>query len=95
MALSAKERRALLGSSHRLKPAVTLAAGVVSDGAVAHVRAALRDHRLLKVRVTSDERRECDAVAAELARRVPCELVKRVGRTILLYQRGPEHETVV
>ncbi len=89
MGLTGKERRTLLAESHRLRPVATIAAGELSDGAVEHVRASFVGHELLKVRIHADSGEECDATAAELARRVPCELVKRIGRVVLLYRAVP------
>lgn len=89
MGLSAQERRALLAASHRLRAAVTLAADDVSEAAVAHVRAAFSTRTLLKVRIAADSAAGCDAAAAELARRVPCQVVRRIGRVVLLYRESP------
>jgi len=86
MPLSAKERQALLAESHPLKAVATLSADALTDAAVEHVRAAFVGRELLKVRIQADSGDECDAAAADLARRVPCELVKRVGRVAVLYR---------
>ena len=89
MALTTKQRRALLAGSHRLKATVAIAAGEVSDAVVAHVRAGLAGRELLKLRIHANSGSECDAAAEELARRVPCEVVKRIGRVVLLYWQDP------
>ena len=86
MALSARERKALLGASHRLKPVVTLAAGELSEAAVQQVRAAFTGRPLVKLRVNTDGAAECDALAEQLAARVPCEIVRRVGHVLVLYR---------
>lgn len=85
MALTPKQRQALVAASHRLKPAVTVGAGNVSDSAVAQVRAAFAGHELIKIRVNADDGPVCDATATDLVQRVPCEVVKRIGRVVLLY----------
>jgi putative YhbY family RNA-binding protein len=86
VALTSKERQALVAESHRLKPAVTLAAGEVTQSVVAHVQAAFTGRALIKVRINADLGEECDATAAALAQQVPCEIVKRIGRVVLLYR---------
>ena len=91
MALTAKERRELLAASHPLKPLATVSAAEVSEAVVEHVRAGFTSRPLLKIRVAADNNNECDSVASELVRRVPCELVKRVGRVVVLY-RAPADE---
>ena len=90
LALTPQKRRALLAEWHRLKPVATLAANELSEGALAHVRAAFANRELVKLRVNADSAAACDTLAQELARRVPCELVRRVGRILLLYRAaGP------
>ena len=84
--MTAKQRRELLAQSHALNPAATIAADNLSDAVVTRVRACLAGRALVKVRIRADSGPECDAAAAELARRVPCELVKRVGRVAVLYR---------
>lgn len=86
MALAAKQRQALVAASHHLRPAVTLAAGEVSASVVAQVQSAFAGRDLIKIRVNADDGAACDALAAELAQRVPCEIVKRIGRVVLLYR---------
>jgi RNA-binding protein YhbY len=39
-----------------------------------------------KVRIHADSGAECEQAAAELAQRVPCEVVSRVGRVVLLHR---------
>ena len=92
MALSAHERRELAARGRRLKAEVTIAAGRVSDNTVEHVRRFLAERELAKVRIRADSREECEAAAAELVQRVPCELVRRVGRVVLLHRRAASRE---
>jgi len=93
MALNAKQRRELSVRGHRLKPAATVSGDAVSDRAVAHVRQLLVEQDLVKIRIHADSRQECERAAAELAAQVPCEVVTRVGRVVLLY-RGPGGDEV-
>jgi RNA-binding protein len=86
LALTSAERRELVARSHTLKPVATLAAGELTDTAVAHVRTALTAHDLLKVRLQADTTAECDALAAQLAQRIPCEVVRRIGRIVILHR---------
>ncbi len=92
MALSAKEKRALVGASHRLKPAVVLDADGVSASAAEHVRNCFADREMIKVRIHADSGAACDAAAVELAEQVPCEIIKRIGRVVLLYRTPTEPE---
>ena len=85
MPLTSRERRALIARGHQLKADIVLPADAVTDAVVAHVQGAFGKRDLLKVRIATETSKECDALAAELAARVPCELVQRVGRVALLY----------
>ena len=86
MPLSSKERRALAARGNRLKASVIIRADELSEATVAHVRNAFGERELLKVRISTDDREACSRAALELAKRIPCELVQRVGRVALLYR---------
>lgn len=86
MPLSSGERRTLAAKGNRLKAQVIIRAGQLSEAMVAHVRQAFGQKELIKVRLSTDDRQECARAAEELAQRIPCELVQRVGRVVLLYR---------
>jgi RNA-binding protein len=90
MRLSSAERRALAAQGHRLKAHVIIRADELSDAVLAHVRRAFGERELLKVRISADDREQCLRAAQELAERIPCELVQRVGRVALLYRPPDE-----
>jgi len=94
MGLTSKERRQLLSESHRLKPAVMASAEALSDNVIANIRAGLARHPLLKVRIQADTPAECDVAAADVARRVPCEIVKRIGRVVVLHASNADRADV-
>lgn len=93
MPLSSTQRRALAARGNRLKVCVIIGAGELSEATVTHVRQALTGKELIKVRISTDDRQECARAALELAERIPCELVQRVGRVALLYRPTEENET--
>ncbi|MEP0847370.1 MAG: YhbY family RNA-binding protein [Phycisphaerae bacterium] len=86
MALSSNDRRRLAALGNRLKATVSVAGGEVSDAVVAHLRQALRASPLVKVRVNTDDRGTIWPVAERIAERVPCEVVQRIGRVLLLHR---------
>ena len=92
MTLSSRERRDLLAASHTLKPLATLPPDGLTETLIQHVRSGFASQPLLKIRVAADNNEQTDRVAAELAGRVPCEVVKRVGRVVVLYRRPPESD---
>jgi RNA-binding protein YhbY len=86
MTLDAKLRRELIKRGHGLKVEISLSAVEISDAAIEHVRTFLAGRDLGKVRIRADSAVECEAAAADLAQRVPCEVVARVGRVVLLHR---------
>jgi RNA-binding protein len=87
MPLSTKQRKDLLARSHPLKPAVIVNANAeLSDTVVEQVRSAFTSHEVIKVRIAAETGAATDTIATELAARVPCELVRRVGRILILYR---------
>lgn len=86
MGLTAKDRRRLSAEGHHLEPKVILAEADVSDNVATRVDAILALHPLMKVRVNTRDREICAAIVSQLAQRVTCEVVQRVGRVALLYR---------
>ena len=86
MAIRGKLRRELTARSHQLNPVVVVSHDGITDDVVAHVRQSLARHDLVKVRVLAPTGAACDSAAAQFAERVPCQLVRRVGRVVLLYR---------
>lgn len=84
MPLNAKRRRELAARGNRLKVRLSIGDDAPSESLLQHLRATLAKNPLLKIRVNSDDRARCDALAGEIARLTPCELVGRTGFTILL-----------
>lgn len=85
MALTGNERRALAAQANPLRTRLTIGAEL-SDPMVAQVRETLGHHALLKVRVATDDRDTVAHLGRQLAERVPCEVVQRVGRVLVLYR---------
>ncbi len=86
MGLSSGRRRELSAKGNRLKAHVIVRADELSDATLAHVRQAFGTKELIKIRISTDDRQQCLLTAQELAERIPCELVQRIGRVALLYR---------
>jgi RNA-binding protein YhbY len=92
MGMSGAQRRELIARGHQLKAAVAIVGDAVGEGALAHIRDLLKKRELLKVRIKAEDAATCDRTAAELARGVPCEVVSRVGRIVLLWSAEQTQE---
>ncbi|MGE0479037.1 MAG: YhbY family RNA-binding protein [Phycisphaerae bacterium] len=86
MPLPPAERRALAAQHRQSRAAVALAADKLTDEVAAHVRQAFGGRDALKVRVNAHDHATTDAVGAWLVEHVPCEVVERRGRVLLLYR---------
>ena len=81
-----RDRRTLTGRGHRLKARIMVGRRGATDAVLAEVRRALTNTDLLKVRIDADSPAETDGLADDIASRVPCHLIQRVGRVALLYR---------
>jgi RNA-binding protein len=90
--LSGRQRQFLRGIAHALEPVVHIGKGGLTDAAVAQVGRALGDHELIKVRWLSADREAIEAQAAELAERLECAEVGRVGHISIFFRPNPDPE---
>lgn len=88
--LSRQLRRELTSRAHALKPSVQIGGRGLSDGIIAQVRQALRKHDLIKIRVQVEKGADAVQVGNDLVRQVPCKLVKRVGKILVVYAPSDE-----
>jgi RNA-binding protein len=87
--LSGRDRRALRRQAHGLRALVQVGGAGLSDGLVAALDVALRDHELVKVEITR-EREEREQLADELAVRTGSAVAGRIGRMAILYRPAPD-----
>ena len=95
MQLTEKQRKHLRGLAHALKPIVFIGKAGTSDAVAAEAVQALKDHELIKVRVSGMEREARDEALESLATRTGSELVGRIGHVATLYRRNPEKTRIV
>lgn len=88
---ASSQRRALAKRGHLLKARLAVGRAGITEAFLNQVRQALEKADLLKVRMDADDAAGSDAMAADLARQVPCHLIQRVGHVALLYRPLPEN----
>lgn len=86
-------RRKLAARARMLRPSVHVGARGLTDAIVAQVRQALHKNELIKVKVRVDTTAEADEIGRQLARRVPCHLVQRIGKVVVVYAPAPEPDS--
>jgi len=87
---TASRRRALAARANRLKARLRVGQKGVTEALVEELRRMFTTDDLIKVRIDAEDRDEVRQVAAELCERVPCHLIQRVGRVVIVYHRGAE-----
>ncbi len=84
------ERRPLVKRGHALKAQLVVGRAGVTEAFLRQVRSAFANTDLLKVRLEAEKADDSERLALELADRVRCHLVQRVGRVALLYRKQAE-----
>ncbi|MEX2489183.1 MAG: ribosome assembly RNA-binding protein YhbY [Pseudomonadales bacterium] len=87
--ISQTERKRFRAIGHHLKPIVTVASKGVTDSVIQEIDRALRDHELIKIKVSA-ERDERKVVIQTLLETTKAELVQQIGATALLYRPAEE-----
>jgi len=82
------QRRRLLSKANRIRANILVGRHGLTEAVVANVRRALDKSDLLKVRVDVERGAEADRIGADLAREVPCEVIKRIGKVLILYKKN-------
>ena len=62
----------------------------LTDGVVAELDRALKDHELVKVTARVGDREARDTALSDLALRTSSEIVQRIGHVGVFYRRRPE-----
>ena len=90
MSLSETQKRHLKKLAHSLKPVVMVGQHGVSEGVLAETDIALRDHELIKMRVSAGDRDERDDMIARIVAHSGAELVQRIGNVAILFRANPD-----
>jgi RNA-binding protein len=87
--LSQAQKKAFRSIGHHLDPVVTVSENGASEGVMAELDRALRDHELVKVKLALPDRDDRAALLDELAAGSGAELVQKIGKMALLYRHNP------
>lgn len=86
------QRRFLRAKAHALQPIVQVGESGATEGVLAAIDQALRDHELIKVRMHDPADKH--ALAEALAARSGAELCGVVGHTVVLYRRNAQRPRI-
>jgi RNA-binding protein len=88
MVLSERQKKHLRRLGHDLHPIVLIGQKGLTPGVTEELRLALDHHELVKLRARVGDRKERDAILAELARATGSEFVHRIGNVGLFYRKN-------
>lgn len=87
------QRRALKTQAHHLKSRMTIGKAGVNNAVIETIRKHFDHVELLKIRMTMDEAAEVDLAGQEIASRVPCVFVARVGHVGIFFRSQSDQPT--
>ena len=90
--LNNAQRRFLRGLGHQLNPIVQVGQRDISENLIANVEAGLKAHELIKVKVHDGDR--LDETAERLCKETGAEVVKKIGKVLLLWRRNKEEPKI-
>jgi RNA-binding protein len=90
MSISTDNRRRFRGIGHSLAPIVTVAGNGLHEALLHETERALKDHELIKVRLSVDDRGMRQQMANTLCEQLRAELVQQIGKLILIYRHNPK-----
>lgn len=93
--LTGTQRKFLRGLAHGLKPVVHIGKAGLSEGLFENLEQALESHELIKVKF-HDFKDQKNTLSDEVAARLDCEAVGKVGHTVVFFRqaRVPEHRKI-
>jgi RNA-binding protein len=92
--LTGKQRRYLRSLGHPLGVTVQLGRGGISEGFLAAVEQALRDHELIKIKVAEAAGVDRHQAAEQLAGHTRSAIAQVLGNTVLLYRAREEDPAI-
>jgi len=87
MSLTEKQKRALRGRGHTLKPVVSIGNSGLSKAVLRELELSLEHHELMKIRISSADRDECRKIVDHICITFNTELVQAIGHIALLYHK--------
>ncbi|MBB3142508.1 RNA-binding protein [Halomonas organivorans] len=88
--MSQAQKKAFRSIGHHLDPVVTVSENGLSEGVLAELERALRDHELVKIKLALPEREDRAAMLEALVAESDAELVQKIGKVALFYRHNPK-----
>ncbi|XOV83475.1 MAG: YhbY family RNA-binding protein [bacterium] len=85
-----REKKSLRQIAHHLDSVILIGDQGVTPGVELETQRALKDHELIKVKISISDRQTRDAAAHALAAACQAEIVQRIGRVFVFYRDNPK-----
>ncbi len=86
MALTPEKIKAYRRIGHQLKPVVMVSDNGLSEGVLNELERALRDHELIKVKISAGERETKQLLIQAICEETGAELVQKIGNIALIFK---------
>ncbi|MCK5075633.1 MAG: YhbY family RNA-binding protein [Calditrichia bacterium] len=90
--LSGKEKSKFRAEANHLKPEINIGKEGVAEGVINNLLNAFRTKEIVKVKLLEKCPLDVNAVSEKLIAGVECELVQKIGRTLVFYKELEEDE---
>jgi len=94
MTLKESQKKFLRGLGHQLKPTLIIADAGLSEAVLREFETTIAHHELIKVRVRAGDRKNRDAVIADLCKQGAALLITRIGNVALVYRKNEDKPTI-
>jgi RNA-binding protein len=88
MALNQEQKKQFKSIGHHLKPVLIVGENGLTEGVMAELDRALKDHELIKVKFSLNDRDERRELMDELCNAAKCELIQTIGKMALIYRKA-------
>jgi RNA-binding protein len=95
MELNSKQVKYLKGLAHHLNPLVQMGKNGFCESFVSEVKRGLKDHELIKVRLSCEDRAELDQFTEQLQTETDSQLVQVIGHIAVLYKPADKPKIVL
>ena len=84
--LNQRDKKRFRAIGHHLSPIVTIAGNGLSTSVLSELSRAIDDHELIKIRVLTGDRNECNVTMAEIKKQLDVEVIQSIGKVALVYK---------
>ena len=92
--LDPKNKKALMGMAHSLKPVVTIGRQGLTETVAQETDSALLAHELIKVKFTDAAADQRKTTSKMLAEQVEAQIITTIGHITILYRPHPENPQI-